>query len=250
LDARRPNASADIVHIPASALGGCIRRKPLPAGQQLTEKDAKKILTDSPWSQKTTFVEWPSISSLDETAAEMTGNLGPRSAISGPRGYGLEKGSGAHGEKEVYFTYTCRLFSAVPVRQAHVGIWRADSKYDKMTPAQKEAFDNQVSPFLPSGYGGTVADLLNGGTQAAAGGGMFDPWSKPIRGYIVFIGSGFWGLSPGNRESGLIEEALHNAKWNTFTDSYLANLLTGKTYSSESEASKDLTKELDAKCGN
>jgi len=115
---------------------------------RLKVKEAKQILSESPWSKKTTFLAWTTIPALDQEAAKMKGNEGPRMVIDGPRGYGADKGSGIHGEKELYYTYTCRLYSALPVRQAYVRTFQERSKYDRMSPEQQRMFDDRVSPFL------------------------------------------------------------------------------------------------------
>ncbi|RPI26979.1 MAG: hypothetical protein EHM61_10060 [Acidobacteria bacterium] len=115
---------------------------------RLKDKEAKKILADSPWSKTTIFLGSTRISALDQEAAAMKGNEGPRGVIDAARGYGGDKGSGIHGEKELHYTYTCRLYSALPVRQAYVRMWQTRSKYDNFSPEQQRLFDDRVSPFL------------------------------------------------------------------------------------------------------
>jgi hypothetical protein len=122
-------------------------RKPV---SQWSEKEAKKFLAESAWSRTTTFVSLPAVSALDGDA--QIGTLPtPRDVINPPRGYGLDKGSGIHGEKELYYRYTCRLYSAMPIREAYLRFWGARSKYDKMSAEEQRVFDDKASKLLEAG---------------------------------------------------------------------------------------------------
>jgi len=108
-------------------------------------KQARKILTDSPWARQMTLANIAQSSSLDENAAGGQSGMGsPRAAVDPPRGYGADKGSGVHGEKEIFYAYTVRLFSAQPVRQAYHRLSQLDKDYDRMAPEAKQEFDTRM----------------------------------------------------------------------------------------------------------
>jgi hypothetical protein len=122
-------------------------RKPL---SRLNAKEARKVLTDSPWAQRMTLALPAQSSSLDENASSGQSDMGsPRTAVDPPRGYGLDKGSGMHGEKELYYSYTVRFFSALPVRQAYLRLLQLDKSYDQMSPEARQELEATMSQALP-----------------------------------------------------------------------------------------------------
>ena len=82
-------------------------------------EDVVRMLNDSPWAQKETF-----------TAAIDT------------------KSAGLQGEKELYFGFTVRFFSARPVREAYVRMARLMNNYDQMAPDQRQEFDKRFQRAL------------------------------------------------------------------------------------------------------
>lgn len=94
--------------------------------KQWSRTDCEQILNDSPWALK---------------HAQRTG------------------GSDAGRDSVI----TARLRSALPIREALVRQMEIDNKYDKMSPADKEAFDAKTKPILdcPS-CSNTYAIALNG----------------------------------------------------------------------------------------
>jgi len=78
---------------------------------------------------------------LDENASMGSSERSARAALGGAG----EKGSGMHGEKELFYRYTARLFSALPVRQAYLRLLRLDNNYDRMTADEKQEFDARFS---------------------------------------------------------------------------------------------------------
>ena len=77
-----------------------------------SRNDVLKLLNDSPWAASQTF----------------TGVIGTKDA-------------GDRGEKEKYHKFTVRFFSALPVREAYVRMYRLLNKYDEMNPDQRQQFD-------------------------------------------------------------------------------------------------------------
>jgi hypothetical protein len=88
-----------------------------------TENDCKKLLEDSPWVKpfRTNTVRQVAIGQPTEGTAR---------------------------ESQPYLEYIVELRSAPPVRQAVVRLEQIRNKYDRMTPEQKQQFDQQVAPFL------------------------------------------------------------------------------------------------------
>jgi hypothetical protein len=74
-------------------------------------EDVVRMLNDSPWAQNTTF---------NQVAGGSAGQAG---------------------EKELYYRFTVRFFSARPVREAYVRMSRLMNKYDDMAPEQRQEFD-------------------------------------------------------------------------------------------------------------
>lgn len=75
-------------------------------------EEVLRMLSNSPWAQTQTF-----------------------NAVAGGRG------PGTAGEKELFYQFTVRLFSARPVREAYVRMMQILNKYDQMAPEQKQEFN-------------------------------------------------------------------------------------------------------------
>jgi hypothetical protein len=110
------------------------------------EKQVHSLLNDSPWARQMTLAS----QSVDSgPAAGADSQMGsPRDLVSGGRGYGQDKGSGISGEKEQFYGYTVRLFSALPIRQAYVRNYQIANQYDRMSREEKQAFDARFSRAL------------------------------------------------------------------------------------------------------
>jgi len=113
------------------------------------QNQAKAIVNESAWSKKMTLAVIPKNSSLNQAALELpSGGADPRLAVDPPRGYGADKGSGVYGEKELYYSYSVRLFSALPVRRAYVRLVQLRDKYDRMSLQDKSSYDKRFDPVL------------------------------------------------------------------------------------------------------
>jgi hypothetical protein len=78
-----------------------------------------RMLSDSPWAQSETF----------------TGAIDSKDA-------------GMAGEKELFYRFTIRFFSARPVREAYVRMSRLMNNYDQMPPSQRQEFDKRFQRAL------------------------------------------------------------------------------------------------------
>lgn len=79
-----------------------------------------KMLEDSPWAGKVTHTS--------QRQGRGTTNVG--------------------GEMEIYNQYTVRIFSSTPIRSAYVRMMMLMNKYDEMSKADQEAFDQKFAPAL------------------------------------------------------------------------------------------------------
>lgn len=82
--------------------------------QEWTRSQALSILTDSPWSTQTAF--------------------------SGPS---RSARNGGNDQEYSHRTYTVRLFSALPVRQAFLRIHQLDAGYERMSVEERQQFDQK-----------------------------------------------------------------------------------------------------------
>jgi hypothetical protein len=88
-----------------------------------SQNDCRKILTNSPWTK-----------TYSSSAMEM------------PNG---AQGSMVPGRQPLMtLSYTAQFFSALPVRMAQVRMGQIQAHYNKMTPAQKKAFDANAARYL------------------------------------------------------------------------------------------------------
>lgn len=91
--------------------------------QHWSARECRKILTDSPWTKSRTY-----------SAMEMPSGT-QDSAVPGR-------------QPMLMIRYTAQFFSAQPVRQAEVRLSQIREHFDRMTPAQKKAFEQQAAHFL------------------------------------------------------------------------------------------------------
>jgi hypothetical protein len=106
--------------------------------RQWSAKECQKILSDSPWAKNRSFssVHIPNGGQDTEAAAVPYGVASADSAAAPGR------------QTLVEIKYTAQFFSALPVREAQVRLAQIQSHYDRMTPAQKRAFDASAARFL------------------------------------------------------------------------------------------------------
>jgi hypothetical protein len=111
-----------------------------------TAKEARRLLSDSPWAKPMNVTEHvPDPNPRTETVAAV-GN--PRDTADRPRVEPMPPESGISAEKETHCTYVARLFSALPVRQAHVRLAQIRAGYDRMSDDQKRSFDEKHAALL------------------------------------------------------------------------------------------------------
>lgn len=84
-----------------------------------TRNQVVKMLNDSPWAQTQVY------------STELGG-----------------QGPGIEGEKEIHNSFTVRLFSALPVREAYVRMLQIMNNYDSLPAERREAFDSRVNGLL------------------------------------------------------------------------------------------------------
>lgn len=109
--------------------------------QQWTKVDVIKMLSDSPWAR--TQTQRIQRRGQVRSIAGQTESDGSQGA---PRMSGTGQLTSA--EDAYDYTFTMRLRSALPVRQAIVRLVQLDSKYDEMKKAERAAFDAQTKELL------------------------------------------------------------------------------------------------------
>jgi hypothetical protein len=88
-----------------------------------SEKECRKLLSDSPWAK--TFT----VSTMEMPRGDQGPMVPGRQAL-------------------IQVSYTALFFSALPARQAQVRLGQIESHYDRMTAAQKKAFDENGAHYL------------------------------------------------------------------------------------------------------
>jgi hypothetical protein len=110
--------------------------------QEWSKQDVSKLLNDSPWA-KTQTVRIAARRQVRSVA----GQVSDTPTAVGPVGSeGKAAMSGA--EQAVDYSFTVRLRSALPIRQAIVRLVQFDSNYDQAQPAAKKALDAQTKELL------------------------------------------------------------------------------------------------------
>jgi hypothetical protein len=101
-------------------------------------KECRKILSNSPWAKNRTFSTVQIPNGMQDTQAAVVpyGDVSSGSAATPGR------------QPLVEIEYTAQFFSALPVRQAQVRLAQIQAHYDRMTAAQKHAFDARAARFL------------------------------------------------------------------------------------------------------
>ena len=105
------------------------------AYRQWTKADVIKMLSDSPWAR---------------TQTQRVQRRGQVRSIAGQNedATGNRKGELTSAEDAYDYTFTMRLRSALPVRQAIVRLVQLESNYDRMAKAERAAFDAQTRELL------------------------------------------------------------------------------------------------------
>ena len=108
-----------------------------------TEKECRKLLQNSPWA-KPYILGRVIIELANPTQME-----------------GVERGR----ESAPRMEYHVRLLSALPIRQALVRLQQINADYDKMSPAQRQAFDQKAEILLNRQYHDIVVVLVDYGSN-------------------------------------------------------------------------------------
>lgn len=117
-----------------------------------TRQEAEQMLTDSPWAKSFVLATDKGKRPLPSESISLAGPSFTPAQAQGSVGDGLPPdvqaetsgGSGIPGEREIFDTYRVRLFSALPVRQAHLRKMQLDSGYEGMNAFEREAFDRRT----------------------------------------------------------------------------------------------------------
>lgn len=99
--------------------------------REWSERECRKLLEDSPWARTYTLSR-VLIEPLQTPSTERAREPHPQ------------------------ITYHVQFWSALPIRQALVRLQQIQQKYDRMTPAEQQAFDQQAEKFLAARFPDTV----------------------------------------------------------------------------------------------
>jgi hypothetical protein len=108
-------------------------------------KDCRKILTNSPWTKNHSYSQMQMPNGMSDTQ-------GAAMPMGGPGGGSSSAAVTPGRQSMTEIQYTAQFFSALPVREAQVRLNQIKSHYNKMTPAQKKAFDQRAARFLAFPY--------------------------------------------------------------------------------------------------
>lgn len=121
--------------------------------QQWTRQECDRILTDSPWARKFTTSE-------------------VRIQASGIRTGGTQER-----ETQPTIEYIAHLRSALPVRQAVVRKMQIQTRYDRMSDAEKRNFDKQAADYLNQDFSNrVVVHIIYQSNITALQQGLDDTW--------------------------------------------------------------------------
>lgn len=110
--------------------------------REWSKQAVTNLLNDSPWA-KTQVVLVQRKKQMRSVAGQVSADPGADGAV--PTG-GQASLGGA--EEAVNYSFTMRLRSALPMRQAIVRLVQLEANYDVMQPAQKQALDSQTRELL------------------------------------------------------------------------------------------------------
>jgi len=126
--------------------------------QKWDEAYALKILTNSAWSKQMAigraFSAAERIGRVEGTDKGYT--IGDNAAVASKNAQGMDRGVGVAGEKEIIHSYTVRLFSAVPIREAFVRLFQIRNKYDQMPDGQRKQLDVEFDKALTMDVSGII----------------------------------------------------------------------------------------------
>lgn len=139
-----------VFSVAALAAQDFVFKKPF---SQWSAKDAKKVLEDSPWTDKESLVE-PQFVPVSATSGgpgvasppTVRGGGAAASPAGGTSDITGGEATGREASLEVW--YRAQIRSALPIRQAMVRQAQLEQNYDKMTPEQKSDFDAQAARLL------------------------------------------------------------------------------------------------------
>jgi hypothetical protein len=106
-----------------------------------TKRDVTKLLNDSPWA-RTQTVRIATRKQMRSVAGQVSATPG-----SGPVPTDSQAALGG-ADAAVDYSFTIRLRSSLPIRQAIVRLVQLDAKYDSMKPGQKKLLDEQTRELL------------------------------------------------------------------------------------------------------
>lgn len=99
-------------------------------------KETQQVLVNSPWAKQQVF------SAAYGTKGGTAGGDNEVKFESDTLGSSSDRGrTGVKGEKELFDSYTIRLFTALPIREAHVRAIQIASGYDSKPPEERDKFD-------------------------------------------------------------------------------------------------------------
>lgn len=121
--------------------------------QQWTKQECDKMLTDSPWARKFTSSEIRIQAS------------------------GIRTGGTQERETQPTIEYIAHLRSALPVRQAVVRLMQIQTRYDRMSDAEKRNFDKQAADYLNQDFSNrVVVHIIYQSNITALQQGLDDTW--------------------------------------------------------------------------
>ncbi|MCA1634081.1 MAG: hypothetical protein LC802_10290 [Acidobacteria bacterium] len=127
--------------------------------QKWSEQECRKLLANSPWAQSHTLSQ-ALIQPLQSPGLPSAGGMNPTGpgGIEGTRSPDpSERGdTGRARQTRPMLQYQAQFRSALPIRRAIVRLSQIKSKYDDMTPEQKQAFDQNAEAFLSKRFPDTL----------------------------------------------------------------------------------------------
>jgi hypothetical protein len=103
------------------------------------QEECEKVLTDSPWARRFVAV----------SKTDMPGSQASRTVEQ-------TRAQAQRPQEQQRIEYNVQLRSARPIREAMVRQLQIASNYDRMQPAQKQAFDKQANEYLDQDFGSYV----------------------------------------------------------------------------------------------
>jgi hypothetical protein len=127
--------------------------------------DCRKILSDSPWTKNQSFSSVQMLSGSQNTSAAAGSAVTSAEDPENPQGTSNGQFSAPGRQPVMDISYTAQIFSALPVREAQVRLDQIAMHYDRMTAAQKQAFDESAARFLAVQFPKTIVIRVNYSTN-------------------------------------------------------------------------------------